>query len=165
MIDMGGGGGGGGGSGGGSVSSSKSIQSFQSALKDKLEPRVRNVFISFHVEDEAQVDLLRHQAKDNQFGIYFRDYSVKEPFDEKWKTQCRDRIAQTSACIVMIGPETATREAVLWETNECLRQGKKVIGVRISRYRNDPIPRPLLEHGCPVTDWNLARISKLLDEN
>ena len=162
-----GGSGGGGGSGYGGVSSSRVSQArgkYQSALQQKLELRVRNVFISFHIEDENAVNLLRHHSKDNEFGIHFRDYSVKEPFDTAWKTNCRERISLTSATIVMIGPETHRREAVDWEIKESLRQGKKVIGVRINRDQNYPIPRALRENNCRVVNWKLARISKLLDE-
>jgi len=125
-------------------------------------PRVRNVFISFHVEDEAQVNLLRSQAKNENFGLDFRDYSVKEPFDEKWKTNCKDRIAQTSATICMIGPNTASREAVIWELEESYRQGKLVIGVRIYRDRNDPVPQPLLDNKAPIVNWNIEDINRYL---
>src|SRR5437867_10417030 len=125
--------------------------------------RTRNVFISFSIADEAQVNLLRSQAKDPRFGLEFRDYSVKEPFDEKWKANCRDRIAQTSATIVMIGEDTASREAVNWEIEESYRQGKKVIGVRISRERNDPVPPALKEHRAPIINWDLKAISDLLE--
>lgn len=169
---MGGGGGDrgrGGGSGGYSGVSSSSVSDsrgkFQNALQQKLEPRVRNVFISFHIDDENAVNLLRHQSKDNEFGIHFRDYSVKEPFDSAWKTRCRERISQTSATVVMIGPETHRREAVDWEIRESLRQGKKVIGVIIYKDRNDPIPSALRENNCRAVTWNLARMSKLLDED
>lgn len=44
----------------------------------------RNVFVSFDVDDEAQVRLLTYQARDDKFKFSFRDYSVKVPFDEKW---------------------------------------------------------------------------------
>lgn len=123
-----------------------------------------NVFISFDTEDEAQVNLLRQQAKGENQYMEFRDYSVKEPFEEKWKTQCREKIAQTSATIVMIGPGTASRDAVNWEIEESYRQGKKVIGVRISKDRNDPLPEPLREHKAPILEWNLAKIQQKLDE-
>lgn len=117
------------------------------------------------MEDEAQVGLIRRQSKDNEFGIHFRDYSVKEPFDSAWKTRCRERISQTSATIVMIGPETASREAVNWEINESLRQGKKVIGVRIYKDANHKVPQSMKDNGCRVVTWKLARISKLLDDD
>lgn len=137
---------------------------FESPTEEVRRARTRNVFISFHIDDEHQVNLLRAQAKSERFDIEFRDYSVKAPFDEKWKTNCRERIAQTSAFICMIGEKTAQREAVIWEINEAHRQGKKVIGVRIYRDKNHPIPKPLLQNGAPILDWNLAKISKLLEE-
>lgn len=158
------------GGGGGSYSgrptrpSGEAEKTFQTAVEEIRQTKVRNVFISFNIHDEAQVNLLRHQAKDNEFDIEFRDYSVKEPFDEKWKTNCKERIAQTSALICMIGENTAQREAVTWEIKEAYRQGKKVIGVRIHRDKNHPVPKPLLEHNATIVDWNLAKISKLLED-
>ena len=150
-----------------SRSAEEAEQIFKNSAKEvevaTSKPQTRNVFISFSIADEAQVNLLRSQAKDPRFDLEFRDYSVKEPFDEKWKSNCRDRIAQTSATIVMIGPDTASREAVNWEIEESYRQGKKVIGVRISRDRNDPIPNAMRAHNAPIIYWNLEEISKLLD--
>jgi len=137
---------------------------FQTAVAEVRQARVRNVFISFHIDDEAQVNLLRHQAKDNEFGLEFRDYSVKEPFDEKWKTNCKERISQTSALVCMIGEKTAQREAVIWEIEEAYRQGKKVVGVKIHHDKRHPIPKPLLEHNAPIVEWNLAKISKWLED-
>ena len=123
----------------------------------------RRVFISFHVEDEAQVGLLRHQAKDEKYDIDFIDYSVKEPFDNRWKTRCTERIKQTSVFICMIGPETHKREAVLWEINKAYELGKKVIGVRIYKDRNDKIPKPLKDNNAKIMYWNLSDISEELD--
>lgn len=142
---------------------SESQRVFETAFEEARRARIRNVFISFHIEDEAQVNLFRTQAKDERFDIEFRDYSVKEPFDEKWKTNCRERISQTSALVCMIGPKTAQREAVIWEIEEAYRQGKRVIGVRIYRNKNYPVPKPLLEHNAPIVDWDLSRISELLE--
>ena len=137
---------------------------FDSAVDEVRDAGVRNVFISFHIEDEDQIKLLRHQAKDNQFGLHFRDYSVKEPFDERWKSQCKERIAQTSALVCMIGEDTWKREAVNWEIKEARRQGKLIIGVRIHRDKDHQIPKMLKETNAPITDWNLAKISLLLEK-
>lgn len=109
--------------------------------------------------------LLRQHAKTGAGGLDFRDYSIKEPFDEKWKTNCKERISQTSATIVMIGPETANRDAVNWEIEESYRQGHKVIGVRIYKDRRDPVPKLLREHGAPVIDWDTEEISQRLSES
>ncbi len=137
---------------------------------DKIEQtqlffgKKRKVFISFHMEDESQVDLLRHQAKSDKFNLEFSDYSVKKPFDNHWKMQCEERIKQTSVTIVMIGPETYKRPAVLWEINKSYALGKKVIGVRIRRDKNDPIPGPLLRHKSKIIKWSMEEIQNELDK-
>jgi len=136
---------------------------FKSVVEETKQARIRNVFISFKIEDEAQVNLLRHQAKEG-LGIEFRDYSVKEPFDEKWRTNCREKMALTSTLICFIGEKTAESKAVNWEIEEAYRQGKKVIGVRIYRDKNHPIPKPLQDHNAPIVYWDNAQISQLLED-
>ena len=128
------------------------------------QQRVRNVFVSFNMDDEAQVKLLTTQAKDEKFDLEFRDYSVKEPFDEKWRAKVRERIKLTSATIVMIGPETANRPAVNYEIEESYRQGKKVIGVRIYKNKDHPIPKAMIEHNAPIINWRLTNIQNELDK-
>jgi hypothetical protein len=115
------------------------------------------------VEDEAQINLFRHQARE-KMGVEFRDYSVKEPFDEKWKTNCKERIAQTSAVIIFLGPETAKSEPVCWEIDEAYRQNKKVIAVRIYKGKDYPVPEPLIRHKTRIMDWDNSEISKFLDQ-
>jgi hypothetical protein len=116
------------------------------------------------MEDEAQVQLLRQQAKDERYDIEFIDYSVKEPFDEKWKTQATERIEQSSVFFVMIGPETYKRDAVIWEINKAYELGKKVIGVRIYKDENHRVPEPLLRNKAKIVDWNLKDISSELEK-
>ena len=136
----------------------------QEAIEAKIPPKPkRNVFISFHSKDEEAVNELRAQAKARDGELNFRDYSIKEPFDEKWKTNCRERINQTSVTIVMIGENTADRAAVNWEIEESYRQGHKVIGVKMRPGMNDPIPEPLKEHNARIINWNPSEISRELD--
>lgn len=120
------------------------------------------VFISFHILDEPQVNLLRYQAK-NSDTLEFTDYSVKEPFDEKWKTQCTERIRQSSVVVVAIGEDTHSREAVLWEIQKAHELGKPVIGMRIYSDQNHRVPQPMQEHGDTVIDWNLDALQGELD--
>lgn len=126
------------------------------------ESRKPRAFISFHIEDEAQVNLLRYQSK-NSDQLEFTDYSVKEPFDEKWKTQCTERIKQSSVLVVAIGEETHSREAVLWEIRKAHELGKPVIGMRIHGDKNHKIPQPMLDHGDKVLPWKLSALQAELD--
>lgn len=124
----------------------------------------RNVFISFHMEDEAQIGLLRHQAKNDKFNLKFTDYSVKTPFNSNWKARCEERIKQSSITVVMIGADTYKRPAVLWEINKSYELGKKVIGIRIHKDGNDPIPGPLLRNKAKIINWSMEGIQDELDK-
>ena len=83
-------------------------------------------------------DFLVQHAKDKNNDIGFTDYSVHEPFDEKWKTNCKERISQTKGTIVLVGADTAKAEAVLWEIAETNRQDHSIFGVQINRRQDSP---------------------------
>ena len=113
-------------------------------------------FISFEMEDKWARDFLAQHAKQKNNKIEFVDYSVHDPFDSKWKTNCKDRIARTAGTIVMIGKTTSKSEAVLWEIAETARQGRPIFGVQISTNNTYPIPS-----GVPasrVVRWDFDRI-------
>lgn len=145
-----------------SSGNSVTLDKFAGNQESNGKPRV---FISFHMEDEAQINLLRQQAKNEQSDIQFTDYSVKEPFDEKWKTQCAERINRTSVVIVMVGPETHQREAVNWEINKAYELNKKVVCVRIYRDENHKIPQSCKENNAKVINWDLNSIKNELGNN
>lgn len=131
--------------------------------KNDNEPQTRNVFISFYSEDENYVNLLRIQAKRENTDLEFRDYSIKEPI-EQWRKNVIDKISATTATIVMIGPDTATRKNVLYEIEQSYALGKKVIGVKIFRDRNDPVPDLMKKNNAPVVEWNLKDIQAELNK-
>ena len=121
------------------------------------------VFISFHFDDENPVNLLRHQGR-NSDQLEFIDYSVKEPFDEKWKTRCTERIKQSSVIVVAIGEKTHERPAVDWEIHKAHELGKPVIGMRIYSDKNHKIPPAMREYGDRIVPWNLETIQSELDK-
>ncbi len=126
-------------------------------------PTKPRVFISFYTEDEEQVNLLRYQGA-NSDQLEFTDYSVKEPFDEKWKAQCEERIQRSTVVVVPIGAETYQRPAVLWEIETAHRLGKPVIGMRIYKNANHRIPQPMIDHGDTVVGWNLEDLQAEIDK-
>jgi hypothetical protein len=95
------------------------------------------------MEDRWSRDFLVQHARDKVTSIDFTDYSVREPFDEKWKTNCRARIAQSKGTIVMIGADTASAEAVVWEIAETQRQSHPIFGIQINSGKTHPIPAGL----------------------
>ncbi len=147
--------------------SGKSSDKVFQRVEDKAQKRItdyqRNVFVSYDIDDKSMVTFLTTQAKDDRFPFVFRDYSVKEPFEEKWKSHVRERISQTSAVIVGIGENTHNSKAVDWEIREAHRQGKKVMGVRLHSSQNHKIPSALNEFGDHVVKWTGKGIAKELE--
>lgn len=113
-------------------------------------------FISFQMEDRWSRDFLVQHARDKDTSIDFTDYSVHEPFDDMWKTNCRARIAQTKGTIVMVGQATARAEAVLWEIVETSRQGHPIFGIQINSDKTHPIPAGL--PSSRVIRWDFDQI-------
>jgi len=144
------------------TSSDNVFKDSENGVKTSVEHQ-RNVFISFDMDDVGMVTLLRNQAKDDRFPFEFRDYSVKEPFESKWKSNVRNRIELTSAVIIAIGENTHKSEAVDWEIREAHRQGKRVIGVRLQRDKNHTVPKAMQEHGDKIINWDTKKIGDMLD--
>jgi hypothetical protein len=117
-------------------------------------------FISFEMEDKWARDFLAQHARDERNDVDFYDYSVKDPFDSKWKTECAKKIALTKGTIVLIGPTTWKADAVLWEIAETARQGHYLFGIQINKDKTHSIPA-----GIPSGDvirWNFDQIAKWL---
>ena len=133
--------------------------------KDQSDHRVRNVFISFHSDDERKVDLLRSQARREEYRLNFRDHSVKAPIDSKWRREVDKKIDNTSATIVMIGPHTAERPNVAYEIERSYAKGKKVIGVMIRSDKNYKIPKEMQNKKALIVPWKLDKIQEALDKD
>jgi hypothetical protein len=117
-------------------------------------------FISFEMEDRWARDFLAEHAKQDRNNVEFYDYSVKEAFESKWKTECSRRIAMTKGTIVLVGPTTYQSEAVLWEIAETTRQGHYMFGVQINRDKTHQVPSGLPEKN--VIRWDFDQIAKWL---
>lgn len=117
-------------------------------------------FISFEMEDKWARDFLVQQTRDKKNDIAFYDYSVKDPFDSKWKTECKKRIAMTKGTIVLVGETTWKSEAVLWEIAETIQQDHYIFGIQINRDKTHTIPKGL--PGKNVIRWDFEQIVKWL---
>lgn len=117
-------------------------------------------FISFEMEDRWARDFLAQQAKDERNDIAFYDFSVKNAFDSKWKTECKQRIAMTKGTIVLIGRTTWLADAVLWEIAETVRQGHYMFGIQINKDETHIVPTGLPSQN--VIRWNFAQITQWL---
>ena len=117
-------------------------------------------FISFEMEDKWARDFLVQHARDKRNDIEFVDYSVQNPFDTSWKTQCKERIARTKGTVVLIGPTTHKSAAVLWEIAETNRQGHYMFGIQVNRDKTHAVPAGL--PSANVIRWDFDQMVRWL---
>jgi hypothetical protein len=130
---------------------------FIKTITGEIKTLAYNVFLSFTMEDYLTVCFFRAQAKNDNLPLEFRDHSVKEPFENKWKTQVEEKINHCSLTICLIGNNTYKSEAVDWELSKTLELGKGLIGVCIVE-SNATIPRVLVESSIKPIIWKLNLI-------
>jgi hypothetical protein len=75
----------------------------------------KRVFIAFAVPDKTYRDFLVGHARHPKTPFDFVDMSVKEPWDSKWKTNCRARVKSCDGMIALISRNTRDADGELWE--------------------------------------------------
>ncbi len=84
---------------------------------------MKKIFISFAVEDKHYRDLLRGQSLNTASKIEYTDFSIKEPFQTAWKTNCRDVIKTCDGVIALISKKTRLADGAKWEM-KCAERGR-----------------------------------------
>ena len=119
------------------------------------------IFISFAFEDAALRTLLVGQARNEHSPFEFVDMSVKEPWDEKWKTQCRSRIKGCDGVIALLSGNTANATGQLWEMKTANEEGVPMIGLYVDKNKKPTIPEAL--RGKKIIEWTWPEIEAFID--
>lgn len=120
------------------------------------------IFISFAIEDVASRNLLVGQAKNEKSPFEFVDMSVKEPWDEKWKTNCRTKIKGCDGMIALVSKNTAKGTGALWEV-ACAKEEKIPVRGIYTSSSDRPSSLPSEFTGVKVVDWTWANIKAFID--
>ena len=118
------------------------------------------LFISFAAEDMRYRDLFVGQAKNTDIPFEFRDMSLREPFDSKWKTRCRDKIKQCDGFVVLLSKKTWRAEGARWEIKCAYEEGLPLLGIHIHKNEKGAIPPELA--GRRVVEWHWSAISTFI---
>ena len=97
-----------------------------------------------------------------RLDLAFRDYSVKEPFDRAWKTNCERIIRMCSVTICLVGRNTHRSDAVDWEIRKSAELEKGIMAVYLGE-RNVVLPRALRELGVRPVPWDIDAVMRELD--
>ncbi len=119
------------------------------------------IFVSFAVEDANYRDLLKGQAKNAKSPFDFVDMSAKEPWDEKWKTNCRTKIKGCDGLIALLSKKTWNADGAKWEMKCAKEEGIPMLGVHIHKDDKGAIPSELA--GKKVIEWTWDGIAKFID--
>ena len=121
------------------------------------------IFIAFAVEDKWARDYLVGQAKNEKSPFEFVDMSVKETWDEQWKTKCRSRIKGCDGTIALVSKNTKNAAGQLWEIKTSKEEKVAVRGIyTTSDERPTSLPAEL--SGVSVVGWSWANIKAFLDK-
>ena len=118
------------------------------------------IFIAFAIEDKWARDYLVGQAKNNKSSFSFTDMSVQEPFDQKWKTNCRALIQSCDGVIALLSTSTRNADGARWEMQCAVEEKKPIIGVHTKSDNKGAIPTEL--SGKKVIEWTWDGIANFL---
>ena len=124
--------------------------------------RNNRIFISFAIEDKTYRDLLVGQAKNENSPFEFVDMSVKQPWDDNWKTRCRTRIRGCDGVIALVSKNTAEGTGALWEVNRAKEEEIPVRGVYCTT-DNRPNTLPKEFTGIRVVNWSWENIAAFIN--
>lgn len=120
------------------------------------------VFISFAAEDKSYRDLLVGQARNENSPFEFVDMSVKQPWDNAWKTNCRTKIKGSDGMIALVSKNTVKASGQLWEIS-CAKEEKIPIrGIYIDA-DNKPATLATELYGVRVVNWTWDNIANFIN--
>jgi len=120
----------------------------------------KRVFVSFAIEDKSLRTMLRGQSRLGDCPIEYTDFSVKEPWDSSWKTNCRTRIRGCDAVIALLTDNVKNADGARWEIKCAVDEGVPLLGV----YANSDRYKPPELVGAPVITWTWSGISNWIEK-
>jgi len=122
----------------------------------------KRIFISFAIEDSVYRDFLVGQSRNEGSPFEFVDMSVKQPWENSWKTNCRTKIKGCDGTIALISKNTAKADGQLWEIKCSKEEAVPVLGVYVTT-DNRPSTLPSELSGIKVVAWTWPNIANFID--
>ena len=135
----------------------------------------KNVFISHHHKDDAQVDKLTSLLNKN--GSEIRNSSIRaKPANQERldKGLVKDSVIRrllkmkmswAGTVIVLVGKKTHTRPWVNWEINEAKNQGKNIVGVYEHGLKDKvELPDALKDYATSIVGWDSNSIIDAIND-
>ncbi len=114
----------------------------------------KRVFVAFAIEDETTKNLFAGQAKNKNVPYDFVDMSVKQPWDEKWRTKCRTKIKGCDGFIALVSKNTKNASGELWEIDCGKEEIISMMGIYIDGASSSDKPDNLKGIACKEWTWD-----------
>jgi hypothetical protein len=122
----------------------------------------KRIFIAFAIEDKWARDYIVGQSKNDKCTFEFVDMSVKEPWDDNWKTRCRTKVKGCDGAIAMVSKNTAKADGALWEIKCAKDESVPIRGVYTTQ-DNRPATLPIELQGVRVLNWTWDNIKNFIE--
>jgi hypothetical protein len=127
-----------------------------------------NIFISHCGEDADQLENLRNLLKAEGYEV--RDSSIDERHPnnakdpEYIKSLIRPKIDWAGKVLILIGPETHTKEWVDWEIEYANKNGdKRIVGIYVKGGTDADVPKNLKIYGDALIAWNSGKLVSAIE--
>lgn len=120
----------------------------------------KRIFVSFAIEDEKYRNLLKGQALNVASPFEYTDFSVKQPWSNAWKTQCRERIRGCRGVIALLSRNSLTADGQRWEVSCADAESVPILGIYIDS--NQQVSPPEMNGKRKIT-WSWDGIARFID--
>jgi hypothetical protein len=122
----------------------------------------KRVFIGFAIEDKFARDNLVHQAQEQEKAPFtFLDFSVKQPWDSTWKTNCRTKIKGCDGVIAFISKNTPGADGARWEIKCAKEEGIPLLALWV--YKDDKRGTPPELGTTIVNEWTWPNVKTFIE--
>ncbi|WP_423807870.1 TIR domain-containing protein [Photobacterium damselae] len=127
----------------------------------------KNVFISHYGKDDDSVQGLKKLLSNNGYTLRNSSIDSTKPNnatnEDYIKSLLRKKMEWAGSAIVLIGPETHTREWVNWEIDLAHRLGKPIVGVFMQGATDSDVPESFEKYGDSLVGWRSDKIIEALE--
>ena len=121
------------------------------------------IFISFAIEDAKLRDFLVGQGRNEKTPFSFVDMSVKQPWDNSWKTNCRTKIKGCDGVIGIITKNTPKADGQIWEL-QCAYDEQIPVMLMYGYSDDRPSNLPAPVAGKRILTWSWPNIASFLSK-
>lgn len=119
------------------------------------------IFIAFAIEDKWARDYLVGQARNEKSPFDFVDMSVKEPWKEDWKVNCRTKMKGCDGVIAIISKNSPNASGQRWEMSCAIEEKIPMIGIRATS--DDATAPPIEFGGKRIIAWTWKDIAGFIN--